>query len=222
MEIPKESGIYKFVCANYVYVGSSCNMYVRYNAHLVRLRAGKHYNNIFNRLFAKYGEGSLTFSILEFCVKELLIEREQYWLDYYRGLNAEKIMNLTEVVNAPMYGKTHTEETKRKISENRTVVHLTDDWKRKISEGNKGTRGSVGRVTSIETKKKLSNAMLGKNAKTFSVVSPNGIVYVRSNISAFAREYGLDRSNLGALINGKRDSYCGWVLYKGEHENDVV
>lgn len=80
----------------------------------------------------------------------------------------------------PFYGKTHSEETKKKISEkkkgknkgrtpwNKGKSHL-DETKQKISDNSpwKGTKGlgthpSVGRKTSDETKEKLSKIFKGK------------------------------------------------------------
>ena len=57
--------------------------------------------------------------------------------------------------NTPMYGKHHTEETKKKISEIRKCkkIKWTDEARRKMSEQRKGKKGYK---MSDETKKKLS------------------------------------------------------------------
>ena len=50
----------------------------------------------------------------------------------------------------PWFGKHHTEESKRKMSEARKGVPKTEEWKRKISESNKG------KIISDKTKEKMS------------------------------------------------------------------
>ena len=59
-----------------------------------------------------------------------------------------------------MYGKHHSEETKRKIGDNQRGWHHTEDAKKKIAESAK--RLSPGRKLSEETKRKISDARRGK------------------------------------------------------------
>lgn len=68
--------------------------------------------------------------------------------------------------NSPMFGKKHTEDSKRKISENHADFsgsnhpnygkHCSEDTRKKISMSNKG------KVISNETKRKLSNDRIGR------------------------------------------------------------
>ena len=59
--------------------------------------------------------------------------------------------------NKNMFGKHHSEETKRKIAESHKGRTLSEDTKRKISESHKGKK------LSDETKKKLSESISGEN-----------------------------------------------------------
>lgn len=72
-----------------------------------------------------------------------------------------------------MYGKTHTEETKRKIGENVSVALLghvcSEETKRKISESQKGERNHrYGKTNTEETRRKISEANKGKSYVIYS------------------------------------------------------
>jgi group I intron endonuclease len=62
-----------------------------------------------------------------------------------------------------MYGKNHSEETRKKISENRNVIKLTEEWKNNISKNanNNSNFGMKGKKHSEETKKKISESLKG-------------------------------------------------------------
>ena len=67
----------------------------------------------------------------------------------------------------PFYGKHHTEETRKKLSEINKGKKLTDDTRKKISEAEKGKRTGekhpmYGKKHSTETRRKLSEANKGK------------------------------------------------------------
>ena len=56
----------------------------------------------------------------------------------------------------PMFGKTHSEETKKKISDGNSGKIKSEETRKKISNANKG------KIISEETRKKISNANKGK------------------------------------------------------------
>jgi group I intron endonuclease len=59
--------------------------------------------------------------------------------------------------NHPLYGKHHTEETKRKLSESHKGKHPSEETRKKIKESSKGKH------LSEETKRKISKAKMGEN-----------------------------------------------------------
>ena len=75
------SCIYKIETPNGFYIGSSLKFKDRRNQHLSHMRRGIHANTMLQRAFNKYGEAGLTFSVLEYCDKDCLLEREQYFID---------------------------------------------------------------------------------------------------------------------------------------------
>lgn len=63
------------------YIGSSKNIEVRWYRHRTSLRRGVHHSPHLQRVFDKRGEGNLTFTIVEVCPVETLLDREQYYLE---------------------------------------------------------------------------------------------------------------------------------------------
>lgn len=91
-----KSGIYMITCVhtNKVYVGSSKNMKSRYQVHLSDLKRGKHGNPYMINAYNKYGKEAFKFSVLEYCVCEILLDREYFWINYYESTNPEKGFNI--------------------------------------------------------------------------------------------------------------------------------
>lgn len=84
------SGIYKFESKidNRCYIGSSVNLKRRYNKHKYELNSCLHGNIHLQRFVIKYGFDNLKYSIIEYCDKEKLEERETYYINKYDSLNS--------------------------------------------------------------------------------------------------------------------------------------
>lgn len=86
MKNATEPAIYKIenTVNGKVYIGSAVNPQQRKNQHLSVLRRGVHFNRYLQNAWDKYREKSFKFSILELVKnKTTLLEKEQYWMDYY-------------------------------------------------------------------------------------------------------------------------------------------
>ena len=159
---------------------------------------GKRYlgsGKILKQAVSKYGKDNFKVELIEEidCL-EKMDEREIYWIAQYNATNREIGYNRSEGGNVnrtmvgennPFYGKHHSEETRKKISEltrsRMSGKHLNKETKQKIRERELGkivsdeTRqklrdnaknnpnyGMRGKHVSEETKKKLSEAKKGK------------------------------------------------------------
>lgn len=139
-------GIYKIenTVNKKIYIGSCSNFNVRKGSHLCLLRQGKHHSIKLQRSFNKYGEDNFIISLIENCEKENLIIREQFYIDtlkpYYNiclkagstqgrvftDSHKEKLSkSLTGKVRTEVQkeyqrqikiGKTHSKQTKEKVS----------------------------------------------------------------------------------------------------------
>ena len=83
-----KSGIYKIEnqITKDIYIGSSVHLNNRKSRHFKDLEKQKHHSIILQRAVNKYGIGNFNFIILENCDKDLLLKREQYYLDILQPL----------------------------------------------------------------------------------------------------------------------------------------
>ena len=89
------TGIYKITnkINGNAYVGLSVDIEKRWKTHLQRyLEDGPEYNKVLYKAMRKYGVDNFSFEVLEICEAESLVEREEYWIDFYdtfhNGYNA--------------------------------------------------------------------------------------------------------------------------------------
>lgn len=111
---------------NKVYVGSSVDLLKRYKEHEYYLKKNKHHNMHLQRAWDKYGENNFSFSILEIVFeKNELIEREQYWMDFYNV--SEKGYNINPVAGSNL-GRKNPEDDLEKFmysqKNNRPILQI--------------------------------------------------------------------------------------------------
>lgn len=105
-----KSGIYFIKCKSNdrIYVGSSVNIYNRLHQHLHKFIKNKHFKIMQNSV-NKYGIENFECGILEYCEKERLLEREQYYVD-----TLIPYFNTNKNINRP-YARSFTKEERREI-----------------------------------------------------------------------------------------------------------
>ena len=138
---------------NETYIGSTTQMFRdRRLQHLWVMKRGVHNNMRLQGMYRKYGEP--VFEIVEICSnKKTLHEREQHYIDKY---GIDNLLNMGPALPAAMLGRTHTTETRAKISKANIGRMVSDETKEKLSIA------KIGYVTSDETKAKLSVAGKGR------------------------------------------------------------
>jgi len=168
--LPKTSGVYQIKSRinEKIYIGSAVDFMKRKREHWYNLKNRNHCNRYLQRHHDKYGIKDLWFKIMEFCPKEKLIEREQYYMDI---LKPE--FNICLVAGSSL-GVIFTEERKQKFrGKNNPMYGIhrigkeatnfgnchTEKAKRKMSESHKGLKGYwLGKTISEETKQKMREA----------------------------------------------------------------
>jgi hypothetical protein len=94
-----KTGIYIIHCKNnnHFYIGSASSssnisknyksrmgFYCRWRFHMGNLLNNNHRNKYLQYAFNKYGESSIQFYIVEFCNTDVILQREEYWINYFK------------------------------------------------------------------------------------------------------------------------------------------
>lgn len=159
--LPRTSGIYRILCTvnNKSYIGSAYDLYRRWNNHRSTLRKGTHCNRHLQNAWNKYGVDTFAFEILELCDVDVLLEREQHYIDTWQPFGAYGF-NIVVDAKRPMEGRKHSDEARIRMSIAQKGIGkgipLSDETKRKLSIAN------TGRVFSPEHRAKMSIANTGR------------------------------------------------------------
>lgn len=131
----------------------------------------------------KYGHSSFSLTILEYCGKSELNEREQYYLD-----NLEPDYNILKNA-ASFLGYTPTEEAKAKISKALKGINRSEETKELIREK------ALGRIHSEDTKLKMSKSSpRGNPVNVYEKCDSSGFKLIGSFVSARRAAIFLDLS----------------------------
>ena len=151
----------------------------------------------------------------------------------------KKISQAKKGEKHPMYGKNHTEDSKRKISESLKGLKRSEDTKRKVSESIKGEKHPLygkrgkdspnygkhrteesrrkisqalkGRTLSEETRRKLSQATNYRKTPIVAI-DKNGKVKIFESQIECSRQLNLDRRHISNCLKGSRKSHKGYTF----------
>jgi len=166
------------------YVGSATNLKHRKVCHFSDLKLDKHDNRHLQNSYNKYGHDAFSFEVIEYIVDvDLLISREQHWIDFLDVCNTEYGYNLQQIAGSQLgfkhskktrnlisrvqIGRKASAETKEKMSKAQKGHIATQATRQKISEGNKG------KVRSQKTRQRITDA----NIRRFAGKTENHPMY---------------------------------------------
>lgn len=158
----KQTGIYGIfnLINKKVYIGSSGNkrgLKARLTRHRNELNKNCHHNSHLQRSWNKYGSNNFEFKILEECQVDMLIIREQAWMDYYKSNNEKYGYNL---IGADRH--IVSEETREKMRQKMTGRTFSQESLDKMSKSAIGNQKFLGKHHSKETREKMSLVQKGK------------------------------------------------------------
>lgn len=176
-----KSGIYviKNSINSRVYVGSSKNLYKRFNSHKSELIKGTHANKALQNFCIKHGIDKLTIEILELCEADKLINRENFFIKELKGYGHG--FNCCSTAKN-FSGIKISEETRSKMSEKRKlyIKNNPTENKERLNKGRKTLLlkyksgelkpHNLGKFATEEAKHKMSIAKIGKKSKIDKLV----------------------------------------------------
>lgn len=114
-------GIYKItnLTDKKVYIGSSINLGNREYKHFWLLDKNKHDNQHLQNSYNKFSRKSFEFTIIEMCDESSLIERENYYITYYKSNIQEHGYNMATVNE--FRRNSYNDEVKLKLSKSNLI-----------------------------------------------------------------------------------------------------
>lgn len=146
-------GIYKIinVLDSKIYVGYATNFRKRKAAHLSDLRKNKHKNIHLQRAFNRDGEVNFKIELIEECLKDELIQKEDFWCKKLNTHNDKFGYNLLGTGEKGLIG--HSKETCEKISKSKLGKKLSEEHCKNIG------LAKLGVTYSQEIKDKVKKAV---------------------------------------------------------------
>ena len=171
-----QSGIYciENTINNKKYIGQSVDVDSRWSKHQGSLNKGDHDNDYLQKSWNKYGKENFIFYILEYCKKDELDEKENYYIDLYNTLDGDCGYNLKSGGQATNH---LSEEIRNKISKSNKKAYENSELRKtrsidalnqwenpeiraKITGEN---NGMYGKHHSEDSRKKMSEAKMKKS-----------------------------------------------------------
>lgn len=196
-----KNGIYKIVnkINNNFYIGSTANKLgfsERWKVHRRDLRNNSHCNDYLQKAWNKYGEEAFDFIIIEVCLIENCIDREQYYLD-----SENPQYNICKTAGSSL-GRKHSIETRLKISQNRNYGEPWNKDKKMSEESRK--KMSESQKNSELCKKQLQKLNKSKRKPVTGIHIETGDIIELDFMGQDKRFHG---SGIKACISGKIQSY---------------
>lgn len=213
-----------------VYVGSTVNLEKRWSQHRTALRRGVHHNPHLQAAWEYYGATAFEYGILEYLEDpEELYLAEQFWVDIYQEENAG-LYNTATIGPAPMLGRSHTSETKRKMGWARRNV--SEETRRRLARASTGNTRALGYKHTDEARRRMSRMRKplskehrcqlskahGKPYLAFIHRETGEIIPAGVNLKALCQRRGLTHQNMHSVKVGKRRHCKGWRLLEARDE----
>ena len=203
----KQAVIYKIINTtnNKFYVGSTNNQYERFRTHRNKLRGNKHHCAHLQAAWNKYGEAAFSFDTVEYVSDEASLQAaEDKWLSewvgqsdcYNHGMRSGAPWRGAPKESHPMYGKTHSGETRKLLRESRLSQpdprlgkKHSPETIQKMREQKLAnpTQAWLGKTRDEETRKKIGDAQRGV-AKAPRTFTPDGLKRAQENMKRNAKQ----------------------------------
>ena len=218
MQDKMKSGIYciENLVNNKKYIGQSINIDYRWSKHKSELKNGNHDNDYLQKSYNKYGIDCFQFNVLEYCDKDKLDEREDYYINLYHTMDRAFGYNLKSG------GQAHNhvcDEVRQKISESNKQAYKNSNLKQKRSQDALAqwadpcikakiigvNNGMYGKTHNEEARKKISEAR-----KIHTPVYCVELDHVFEDAYTAAKELEIKSGYILATCRGNQKTYKGY------------
>jgi group I intron endonuclease len=196
--------------------------YIGQTVEKLQRRVVRHFRTInetkISRTIQKYSKYDFVYGIVEEVDdRNLLDEREKYWIQYYDSVNnGFNIKEGGKCARGFKQSQSSIEKRRQKL----LGKPLSEKHKQKISEAHKGkilSKETVDKMIAYRTGSKLSESCRQKISKshsknTYELKNENGITLVIKNLSKFCKENNLSQGYFSRMIKGERKTYKGWTI----------
>lgn len=166
------------------------------------------------RAIQKYGWENFEASVLTSCSSQDELNEQEVHFVLTLGTMAPKGYNLAaggggtgimslearKKIGAAHRGKTATPETRKRLSDAHKGIRLSEEAKAKLRTLNAGKRASQAAY----------DASVKRNAKTYTLVNPEGVEVVVHNLKRFCQEHGLPYIAMHDVTSGRSKTCLGW------------
>jgi group I intron endonuclease len=228
-------GIYKFTnkINGKIYIGQSIDINARKRSHINDAYCkGKDSNCPFHQAIIKYGEDGFNFEIIEECPKELLNEREKYWIQYYNsyhnGYNASpggdncgersdgRALLLYDLEGNFVKETCNIASTARELGVGYQTVYQL------LQGARKSTKGFQIKYKESEDFPKTIEPYNSRQGGSFVVLQldkNDNILNEYKSVNEAARQTGCDCSTISKVCRGKLKTHGGFKWKYKEVEN---
>lgn len=164
-------GIYKIHCKvdDKVYIGYSSNIKKRFSLHKLKLKDNTHENSYLQNAWNKHGEDAFSFVILEECILDLCIQREDYYVKQYKSYHRRFGYNLA-ITGVGNIGKMPKHIIKKSVKIRRKKAAERGYWFKpetikKQADGRRGfkhTSEAIEKIRAASTGRKKSKEVIQK------------------------------------------------------------
>lgn len=223
-------GIYKLtnLINNKIYVGKSTNVFHRKFQHAYSARVSRNHNLHLKRAIIKHGRNNFIFSIIEFCPKEILDERETFWIKRLKTTNSNFGYNKT------FGGKEGypIEEVKAKIANTLRGRKRPQEVKDNLRKALKtfydagGAPWNKNKKLSEEQKQSFKKCSVGvpreENRTPVCLYSSDGLLLIKcfESQKQACKQLNIPRSSMWFYLSGNRKYKNGILKYKKENEKE--
>jgi len=196
--------------------------YIGQTIEKLQRRVLRHFRTInetkISRTIQKYSKYDFVYGIIEEVGnRNLLDEREKYWIQYYNSV--DNGFNIKEGGKCSR-GFKQSQDSIEKRRQKLLGKTLSEDHKQKISKAHKGkvlSKETVNKMIAYRTGRNLTESCKEKisqshSKNTYELTNKDGTILTIKNLSKFCKENNLHQSAFVRIMNGERKYHKNWTI----------